>query len=253
MANRTLQFFGYAYGSSPVVINAHINGQTVFSGEVPTVNQPLPVGDNPDLTNAPVLFSVENSALVPTEFSGSLPMTISVATGNGIALGEVFCNYMQTANSQTTLSLENSSITGNLLSVGTVVSGAPATGQFLYCGPGGDVVGQTNPGLCPGARIVGEGPTAGTYVVQDLFSAETNYNTGSTVIGAWTVVPVPGNETTFLPCYTGSQIGDPRTNVSIDNVAQNPDREGEDGTWTWVVPQGSTIAYDLNVSTGNVA
>ena len=93
MANRTLQFYGYAYGDVPVQLNAHINGQLVFSGSVATLNEVMP-DPSVDMNSAPVLFSVTESALYPTSYSGSYPMTISVATGYGIAVRETSCNYM---------------------------------------------------------------------------------------------------------------------------------------------------------------
>ena len=93
MANRTIQFCGYAYGNVPVQLNAHINGQTVFSGAVDTLNESLP-SPGIDMTNAPVLFSVVESELFPTTFAGSYPMTVSVATGYGVLLSTTNCNYM---------------------------------------------------------------------------------------------------------------------------------------------------------------
>jgi hypothetical protein len=93
MVNRTIQFFGYAYGDVPVQLSAQINGQTVFSGAVETVNQTIPSGQI-DMSAAPVLFSVENSPLFPVEFSGSYPMTVTVETGYGVALNQTFANYM---------------------------------------------------------------------------------------------------------------------------------------------------------------
>ena len=56
--NRTLQFYGYAYGDSNVSLTATINGDTVFSGEVATINAPIPLLSI-DLTSATVLFSIE--------------------------------------------------------------------------------------------------------------------------------------------------------------------------------------------------
>ena len=93
MANRTIQFCGYAYGSVPVQLNAHINGQLVFSGTVDTLNEVIPDGQA-DMTTAPVLFSVTESELFPTTFSGSYPMTVSVATGYGIIICQTNSNYM---------------------------------------------------------------------------------------------------------------------------------------------------------------
>jgi hypothetical protein len=94
MANRTLKFYGIAYGSVPVQLNAHINGEVVFSGEVPTTNQPFPEPtDSVDMTSATVLFTVDNNPLFHNTFMGSYPMTISVATGDGIYVQRVNSNY----------------------------------------------------------------------------------------------------------------------------------------------------------------
>ena len=93
MANRTIQFCGYAYGAAPVQLNAHINGQLVFSGTVDTLNETIP-SEQVDTANAPVLFSVTESVLFPTSFSGSYPMTVSVATGYGIIICQTNSNYM---------------------------------------------------------------------------------------------------------------------------------------------------------------
>jgi hypothetical protein len=95
--NRTIQFIGYAYGSSPVTLTAEINGNTVFSGEVPTIDSPLPPMANVVASAGP-LFLVENSSLFSTDFSGQYPMTISVSSGNSVILGEVLSNYMHITN-----------------------------------------------------------------------------------------------------------------------------------------------------------
>ena len=175
MTNRTLQFCGYAYGDTPVQLNAHINGQVVFSGAVDTINSPIPPSET-DISAAPPLFSVVDSALFPTEFQGSYPMTISVATGSGIMIQQINSNYMS------------------------------------------------------------------HFVTSD---------TGN--------IDYPGNATAFLGCYKGGIPAnsdgtlDPRSSVTIDDVTQSPPLPPSTGCWTWTVQQGSTIAYNLNVSTGNVA
>lgn len=243
MANRTLQFYGYAYGTTPVQLNAHINGEVVFSGAVPTIDQPLPVGDSPDMTAAPVLFTVPDCALVPTEFSGSLPMTISVATGDGIALGEVYCNYMSSVVSTDQCVLANTSITNNALTIGTIVSGTPTIGQELWVDPYVDGGWKTT--------IYGvDLPTNYCYVSPAQTVSPT------TITGAILTL-TPGNATTFLDCYesvppNSEGTADSRSSVTIDGIAQTPARDGANGTWTWVVPQGSTIAYDFNIALGNV-
>ena len=90
--NRTLQFIGLAYGSTPVTVTAQINGTTVFSGEVSTIDTPWP--EPTDLSSGNVLFSVTDSSLFPTNFAGSYPMTITASNGLGIVLGDVLSNWM---------------------------------------------------------------------------------------------------------------------------------------------------------------
>jgi hypothetical protein len=170
MADRTLQFCGYAYGNVPVQLNAHINGQLVFGGVVDTLDEPLPDPDI-NMANAPPLFSV-TSSLFSTDFSGSYPMTVSVGTGTGIFVCAINSNYMPTE------------------SVGNVI--------------------------------------------------------------------IPGNATGFLTCFDGTPTNsegtpDPRSSVTLDAVVQVPPQVVSLGCWTWVVPQGSTLGHNLNISLGNVA
>ena len=127
---RTLQFYGLAYGDSNVSLTATINGTTVFSGEVPTINSPVPVPPV-DFSNEIILFSIENSTLFPTNYSGAYPMSITVSGGYAAAFNDINCNYMPTGNVTATTVMENSSISGNVLTVGTVSSGTVAIGQML--------------------------------------------------------------------------------------------------------------------------
>jgi len=226
--NRTLQFLGYAYGNAPVSLTAQINGTTVFSGEVSTINTEIPAPPN-DLSNATALFSVVDSSLFPTDFSGSYPMTLTVTGGYGIVVGDVLSNYM--SNTVSSAQLDNSSINGTTLTVGSVSSGAIEIGQ----------------------KLSGPGVANNTAVVSGAGSTWT-VNNSQTVgpISMYAASVVPGNATGFLDCNNSSPIGDPRSNVVIDGAAQTPDRP-PNGTWTWVVNNGSTLACDLTVSLGNVA
>lgn len=232
--NRTLQFMGYAYGNAPVLLNAHINGTIVFSGEVPTLDTPFPPQPQ-DMSPGPALFSVENSPLFSTDFSGSYPMTISVATGNGILLQNVNCNYMSTSQTVTEAVIDNSTITGNVLTVGTLISGTLAVGQWL-----------TGNGVALGTAI--KNSSGSDWIVNVHQTVE------ATTITASADEQISGNATAFFDCYfdptTGE--GDPRSNIIIDGVEQ-PHPIPPTGTYTWQVWPGSTISCDLNVSLGNVA
>jgi hypothetical protein len=233
MANRTIQFCGYAYGNVPVQLNAHINGQTVFSGAVPTLNETpaFPV----DWVNAPVLFSVTESALFPTSFSGSYPMTVSVATGRGIALSGTNSNYMPSLVTEVEFS---GAISGTTLTVSGVTSGEIRCGQI----------------------ILGAGITSGTKIISVYapWSVNTSQTVSETSITG--AIPIPGTATDFCICVSGNPIIPPnsegtcdsRSSVQINGVPQIPPRTPTtQGNWPWWVEAGSTIEYNFNISAGS--
>ena len=68
----------------------------------------------------------------------------------------------------------------------------------------------------------------------------------------------PGVAEEYHPCYYGNPVNsentsDPRSSVTIDGVPQVPPNEQSKGLWTWYIPTGSTISYNLNVSLGSCA
>lgn len=118
--NRTINFYGYAYGNTAVSLVANINGVTVFNGAVSTVDQPLPE-PSVNINDAPVLFSAD-SGLFPVDFAGAYPMSITVTGGNGIAVQNTYSNYMENPNIKVAAS--NSSISGTTLTLGNVFLGS---------------------------------------------------------------------------------------------------------------------------------
>ena len=230
MANRTLQFFGYAYGDVPVQLNAHINGTLVFSGAVATLNEVMPPFDI-DMSSAPVLFSVAESALYPISYSGAYPMTISVATGYGIAVCKTLCNYM---GSGTDLVEFSGSISGTTLTVSSVTSGEVKVGQ----------------------NISGTGVTPGTFVVSGNGSSwvvSIDQTVGETTINGR--IRVTGTADVFSQCFHGIPANsegtpDSRSSVQLNGVQQVPPVEPSWGEWTWLVDSGSTLEYNFNVSAG---
>jgi len=94
-ANRTFQFYGIGYGNTPVTVTARVNSTEIFSGEIATINQPIdPVPyPTPEIANTTVLFSLADSALLNTDFAGSLPMTVTVTGGEGALFGKIESNY----------------------------------------------------------------------------------------------------------------------------------------------------------------
>ncbi len=232
MANRTLQFCGYAYGNVPVQLNAHINGQTVFSGTVVTLDEILPVLPI-DMTTAPVLFSVPESALFPTSFSGAYPMTVSVATGYGIILGDVNSNYTKRYSNPVVFS---GSISGTTLNVSSVTSGEIVPGQIIYSD---DIIKGT-------AIVSGNGST---------WQVSTSQITSEETIDG--NIPTVGTVDVFRDCFNGTPtssdgVDDSRSSVQINGVPVTPIRpEDASGQWTWLVEAGSTIEYNFNISIGS--
>jgi hypothetical protein len=75
MTNRTFQQYAQGYGSIPCQVVCQINGNTVFSGSVTTVDHPLPT--LPDLA-----VTIDNVAWTwqeDVEFTGSKSITVSVS------------------------------------------------------------------------------------------------------------------------------------------------------------------------------
>jgi hypothetical protein len=93
--NRTFQFYGIGYGNTPVTVTARVNSTEIFSGEITTINQPInPVPyPTPEIADTNVLFSLADSALLNTDFAGSLPMTVVVTGGEGVLFGQIKSNY----------------------------------------------------------------------------------------------------------------------------------------------------------------
>jgi hypothetical protein len=237
--NRTLQFYGGAYGNSQVSLTATINGTTVFSGEIPTVDSPTSDDNNT------LLFSLDNSSLFPTNWQGSYPMSITVTGGNGVVFTNINSNYMQTTTPITPAVMENSSIAGNVLTIGTVTSGTVAVHQVLS---GNGVLGNTSI----------ESGSGSSWIVTTWPEPSVNQSVPSTTITGTSSEANPGNATTYTPCYNGiptnsESTPDPRSSVTIDGFAQVPPYPVSHGIWSWWVPTGSTIAYNLNVGLGNCA
>jgi hypothetical protein len=96
MTNRNLQFYGFAYGDTPVTLDVKINGQQVFLNTVSTI--PGEVPPPYDVVCNQVLFEVNSTDLFPTTFSGSYSHSIEVSGGAGILIESVFSNYMAQGN-----------------------------------------------------------------------------------------------------------------------------------------------------------
>jgi hypothetical protein len=93
MANRTVQFRGFAVGTTPTTVTATYNGSQIFSGEIPTLTSPVPPADPSDVDTVPTMFTME----LPMDASGNVPMTI-ISQGNPVTVCQIDANYCNIAN-----------------------------------------------------------------------------------------------------------------------------------------------------------
>jgi hypothetical protein len=86
---RTLQFFGQAYGDTPVTLVASIDGTELFNGTVSTIVGTAPLGL--ETADQVLLFTVSFPG--DAEGRGAFPMTVAVNGGDSAVLGIVKANY----------------------------------------------------------------------------------------------------------------------------------------------------------------
>ena len=121
MTNRNLQFYGFAYGDTPVSLDVKVNGQQVFLNTVSTIPGEIPI-DTQDIICDQILFEVNNTDLFPISVEGSYSHSIEVTGGTGILIGPVLSNYMLYFNP-----VGNIVIPGNATSFLTVYSNGTPT------------------------------------------------------------------------------------------------------------------------------
>jgi hypothetical protein len=207
------------------------------------LNQNIPLDGNIDLSSYPVLFSVENSDLFPTDFSGSYPMTLTVNGGAGIAVGVVQSNYMlHLPVVEHTSTMLDAAIDGTTLTIGSISSGPVGVGLFL-----------TGSNILPETRIV-----SGSDLTWTVDKSQSVLPT--TITGNYTTL-TPGNATVFVDCFNGvpansESTPDGRSSVTIDGITQVPQRNFTSrpltGFWTWIIKSGQILACDFSVGLGNI-
>ena len=96
MANRTIQFLGQGYaptGTDPITVSATLDGNVIYAGTIPTSY----TSEINHLAEAQeVLFTCE----LPVNFSGTLPMSISLDNPVGVTVffEQIQLNYMTIIN-----------------------------------------------------------------------------------------------------------------------------------------------------------
>jgi hypothetical protein len=94
MTTRTAKIFGQGFGPEPAEITVTLAGSTIYTGEVPTLDQPVYSLPNPELSNSVVeLCSFE----IGMDDTGTLPMTCTVLSGT-VIFAQILANYCVIAN-----------------------------------------------------------------------------------------------------------------------------------------------------------
>jgi hypothetical protein len=88
MANKTLQFLGNGYGptGTAAAVTVTFNGNSVYTGSVPTIynaGEPLKAPDEMQ-----PLFTIE----IPEDTVGTFPMTVQVTAGDQVDLTQILSN-----------------------------------------------------------------------------------------------------------------------------------------------------------------
>lgn len=87
MTDRTFQQYAQGYGSTPAQVTFQIDGNTVFSGSITTVDQPWPSLPDPDFIAPAMAWTWQDQA----DFEGTKQISIAV-TGSPVLLGQTFAN-----------------------------------------------------------------------------------------------------------------------------------------------------------------
>lgn len=215
MVTRTIQFLGQGYGNSPASVTVTANGNSVFSGTVDTIDAPVPDMPNFDLqSEMKVLFTMD----VDSAFSGEIPMTCQV-TNSTILFAQVFANYSEIPNPAMTAA-QYSYITNNK---------AERKGLYIY-----EAI--ASPPFSPAEITILENPATPDeefYAIIDSHGASANVSSGATGFAKFTNTDV-------------------RNTVTINGIPQTPDHSGLEGTWWWSINNGSTLAYNLEVTTAKL-
>ena len=215
MANRTVQILGQGYGSSPAQITVTSNGNTVFSGTVSAVDQPLPALPNLAINLSEILCTFE----IDQAFTGQIPMTCAVSSGT-VIFGQIYANYV---------AIRNPVYTPEQITILTSLTTTQAERVAIY-------------------TQVAVPPLSQTDIDTLLDPASTPAQINAILVAHNCLPYISSGADGFGPIDNT----DARSTVVIDGIAQTPDHGDLPGTWWWQINTGSTLAYQLDVDPATV-
>lgn len=208
MANRTIQLLGQGYGASPAEIVVTVNGSTVFSGTVNTVNEPLP----PQPSNI-MLDDVLCAFEVDGAITGEIPMTCVVSAGT-VIFTKIIANHVWIPNpiytSQQCATLNDPTVPwADKTAIWSAAANPPFSQQDI------DTLNDS------------AAPWATKQAILEAHNCYQSINSG-------------------VNTYDNVASTDPRNAVTIDGVVQTPDRSGLPGCWWWTIGAGTTLGYQCD-------
>ena len=217
MTNRTVQIKGYGFGSTSAEITVTLEGTTVYTGAVTTIDGTPPPLPNLDLKNETVTLCTFE---IPVDFAGEKAMTCAVTSGT-VIFAQVDTNYMIIENpvfSQADYNQLTSPTTTRAEQVQILSTYAvpPFTAEEI-------------------TTLNSADPSVGNEQLAILAAHGVSFQVSSGLAG-------------FCDINTGS---DCRANVVIDGTPVTAPHSAEyEGTWWWKVGTGSTMSYNLIVDAG---
>jgi hypothetical protein len=219
MTTRTLQILGNGFGSTPANITAIVEGTTVFSGPVPTLNQSLPELPNLSYTDqSVVLFSFDHDV----DFTGTLPITYEV-TGSPVLFTNILSNYSRKLNNKYTSEQLNT-----VLDYSSAISVKIPVFQAV-----------TNSAITPEDVLLLESSS----VPFDPYDPK---NESTIILSKYAVEPITfGNSNTFGSIYWSSDL---YLDSTIDGELVDRDSTAPLlGNYWFSVPAGSVFVSSLNI------
>jgi hypothetical protein len=213
MANRTIQLQGLSYGAVPSGITATLNGNVVFSGTVTTNDQPVPPLPDPSLqSQVYTLFSFDIDVAV----TGNVVMTCQVTEGT-VVFSNILSNYARIANPV---------YTSEQLAIVTSPTSSQADKVAIWTA-------LANPPLTAEQQAT-------------LLDPATPSTTVNRICADHNLTPYLPTESAVAPLTGITNLLDPRFDVTLDGVTQDPTRD-EPGCWWWQVNSGSTLSWQMNL------
>lgn len=216
MSTRIIKFMGYGFGETDATIKVTFDGTEIYNGPVPTTSGLIPdLPDDQYNAQTVTLFTEEST---PISFSGTKSMTCEVTDGT-VLFAQVLSNYM-------------------------------GKKMFNPVYSAGELATLNDPAATRAEKLAIMSPHAVppfSAADESVILTSSDYNAIQAVMAAHGCsLTLDSGADNYYSVSTSAPNGDYRRNVTLDGVPVT----SELGAWWWLVEQGSTLAYDLQIDAG---